>query len=98
MGEWLGAGMIDSQLPSLVVYVTETALFSSTYKQAGSLGALTFGVVCGDSSGDVLGHEISHMLGARHDRANEASGSGSAFGTLVNKANGQPANYHTIMA
>ena len=46
----------------------------------------------------MLGHEISHMLGARHDKANEGSGSGTAFGTLVNDASGKPANYHTIMA
>ena len=68
---------------------------SSIYNSAGSKGVLAFGLVTKTATGDTLGHEMSHMFGANHDRANAQNTPGKAFGKLVD---GTTANYHTIMA
>ena len=71
---------------------------SSAYLDSGEPDALTFGLICGDASGDILGHELSHMFGAGHDRANNGDESEYAFGARLNRTDGSPAGLHTIMA
>lgn len=100
-GIFLFAGTDKKTADIALLLISET--YSGTcgiaYVSASSAGA--YGLIMDPCYRETTGHEIGHIFGALHNPQNNTIGSprdGKAYGHLMNRPDGSPSGFRTIMA